>query len=96
MRLQRRNRLASRRRTWALRDDRWCVWFLDATTRSWARFDYQPDTRRWPVHQYGPRRLFTEVTAAYQCWAQAGRPSVTRWRFIITPAGQRVELAPPS
>jgi hypothetical protein len=31
-------------------DGRWCVWFLDISSRSWARFDYQPGTRRWPVH----------------------------------------------
>ncbi len=73
-------------------DDRWSVWFLDAGSRSWARFDYQPDTRRWPVHQYGPRRLFDEVTAAYQRWDQAGRPPVTQWCFTITSDGQRVEL----
>jgi protein-L-isoaspartate(D-aspartate) O-methyltransferase len=75
-------------------DDRWRVWFLDAGSRSWARFDYQPDADRWPVQQFGPRRLFDEVTAAYQRWDHAGRPSVTRWRFILTPNGQRVELAP--
>ena len=38
-------------------DGCWCVWFLDAETRSWARFDYQPGARRWSVHQFGPRRL---------------------------------------
>jgi len=74
-------------------DDRWCVWFLDATTRSWARFDYQPDTRRWPIPQFGPRRLFDEVAAAYHRWDHAGRPPVARWRFTVTPDGQRVELA---
>jgi protein-L-isoaspartate(D-aspartate) O-methyltransferase len=73
-------------------DDRWCVWFLDPGTRSWARFDYQPETRRWPVHQFGPRRLWDEITAAYHHWERVGRPPVTRWRFIITPDGQRVEL----
>jgi protein-L-isoaspartate O-methyltransferase len=71
---------------------RWCVWFLDAGSRSWARFDYQPGTRRWPVHQFGPRRLFDEITAAYHHWDHAGRPPATRWRFTITPQGQRVEL----
>jgi hypothetical protein len=34
-------------------DGRWCVWFLDVGTRSWARFDYQPGTSRWPVYQSG-------------------------------------------
>jgi protein-L-isoaspartate O-methyltransferase len=71
--------------------DRWCVWFLDPTSRSWARFDYQPDTQRWPVHQFGPRRLFDEITTAYHRWTHTGRPPVTQWRFTITPEGQRVE-----
>jgi protein-L-isoaspartate(D-aspartate) O-methyltransferase len=73
-------------------DDRWCVWFLDPTSRSWARFDNQPDTRRWPVQQFGPRRLFDEVTTAYRRWDHAGRPPVTRWRVTVTPDGQRVQL----
>jgi protein-L-isoaspartate(D-aspartate) O-methyltransferase len=73
-------------------DDGWCVWFLDPGTRSWARFDYQPGTRRWPVHQSGPRRLFDEVAAAYHRWDHAGRPQASRWRFTITPDGQRAEL----
>ena len=72
--------------------DRWCVWFLDPDSRSWARFDYQPDTDQWPVHQFGPRRLFDEVTAAYRQWQQVGRPSVEQWRFTITPDVQYVEL----
>ncbi len=70
----------------------WCAWFLDPGFRSWARFDYQPGSRRWPVHQFGPRRLFNEVAAAYHQWEHAGRPPVTRWRFTLTPEGQRVEL----
>jgi protein-L-isoaspartate(D-aspartate) O-methyltransferase len=73
-------------------DDRWCVWFLDPDSRSWARFDYQPKTRRWPVHQFGPRRLWDEVTAAYHRWEHAGRPPATQWCFTITPDEQRVEL----
>ncbi|HXT44734.1 MAG TPA: hypothetical protein VN748_11580 [Pseudonocardiaceae bacterium] len=74
-------------------EGRWWVWFLDPTSRFWARFDYQPETRRWPVHQFGPRRLYVEVATAYPCWDQAGRPPVTQWRFTITPDGQRVPLA---
>ena len=73
-------------------DDRWRAWFLDPTTRSWARFDYQADTERWPVHQFGPRRLFDELTAAYHRWDHAGRPPATQWRFTITPSGQQVKL----
>ncbi len=73
-------------------DDCWCVWFLDGGTRSWARFDYQPQTQRWPVHQFGPRRLWDEITVAYQKWDQLGRPPVTQWQFSLTPHGQHVTL----
>jgi protein-L-isoaspartate O-methyltransferase len=73
-------------------DHHWCVWFLDPGSGSWARFDYQPETRRWPIHQFGPRQLWDEVTAAYQRWEHAGRPAVTQWRFTITPDGQQMEL----
>ncbi|MGH3696411.1 MAG: methyltransferase domain-containing protein [Pseudonocardiaceae bacterium] len=73
-------------------DDHWCVWFLDAGTRSWARFDYQPQTQRWPVHQFGPRRLWDEISAAYHQWESAGQPLATDWRFTVTPREQRVEL----
>jgi protein-L-isoaspartate(D-aspartate) O-methyltransferase len=71
---------------------RWWVWFLDPGTRSWARFDGQPGTRSWLVHQFGPRRLWDEITAAYHRWVGAGRPPATRWRFTVTPCEQRVEL----
>ena len=73
-------------------DDRWCVWFLAAGTRSWARFDYQPEVQRWPVSQFGPRRLWDEITAAYHHWEHLGRPAATSWRFTITPHHQHVEL----
>ena len=73
-------------------DGCWCVWFLDPGSRSWARFDYQPDADRWPVHQFGPRRLFDELTTAYHRWERAGRPRATHWRFTITPHGQRAEM----
>ncbi|MGH3803721.1 MAG: hypothetical protein ACRDTD_27035, partial [Pseudonocardiaceae bacterium] len=73
-------------------DGHWCVWFLDPGSRSWARFDYQPQTRQWPVHQFGPRRLWDEVTAAYQKWDQLGRPPVAHWRFTRTPDEQQVDV----
>ena len=47
-------------------DDRWQVWFLNPGSRSWARFDYRSDVRRWPVHQFGPRQLWDEIAAAYR------------------------------
>ncbi|MGH3972903.1 MAG: hypothetical protein ACRDS9_06215, partial [Pseudonocardiaceae bacterium] len=44
------------------------------------------------VHQFGPRRLWDEITAAYQRWERAGRPLATQLRFTVTPNEQRVEL----
>jgi protein-L-isoaspartate O-methyltransferase len=73
-------------------DGRWSGWFLDPNTRSWARFDYLPGTQRWPVHQFGPRRLWDEITTAYHHWDQLGRPPATSWRFTITPHHQHVGL----
>lgn len=72
-------------------DGRWCVWFLDPDTRSWARFDYQPGVSRWPVSQFGPRRLWDEITSAYHHWTHLGGPAATDWRFTITPQHQHVE-----
>ena len=73
-------------------DGCWSVWFLDPASRSWARFDYQPDTERWPVHQFGPRRLWDEIDAAYRGWEQAARPPVEQWTVTITPNGQHLKL----
>ncbi len=33
-----------------------------------------------------------EVEAAYRWWVDAGSPSAERWRFAVSPQGQRVEL----
>ncbi|MGH3916191.1 MAG: methyltransferase domain-containing protein [Pseudonocardiaceae bacterium] len=73
-------------------DGRWCVWFLDSGSRSWAHFDYQPGIRRWPVHQFGPRRLWDEVEAAYHWWEQAGKPPAEQWQFTVAPYGQHIDL----
>lgn len=74
-------------------DDHWHVWFLDSTSRSWARFDYHPDTQHWPVHQFGPRRLWDEIHAAYQHWDHAGRPPAEQWTITITPHDRHLNMA---
>ncbi|WP_369183523.1 hypothetical protein [Streptomyces sp. Y1] len=60
--------------------DVWTAWDADAdrlwvaTTdaRSWAAVDRNRD--RFAVHQYGPRRLWDEVEAAYLWWEDQGCP----------------------
>jgi protein-L-isoaspartate(D-aspartate) O-methyltransferase len=44
------------------------------------------------VQQFGPRRLWDEVEAAYRWWVGAGRPDAHRWRFTVSPDCQKVEL----
>ncbi|HEY2724247.1 MAG TPA: hypothetical protein VGI84_06140, partial [Pseudonocardiaceae bacterium] len=72
-------------------------WLFDYVSRSWAMFthatpDITDDT--FSVRQYGPRRLFDEVEAAYAWWLDQGSPDADRWRFTVTPDGQRIELLP--
>lgn len=71
-------------------------WLLDFTTRSWAKLIHTtPDASEaeFCVHQYGPRRLWNEVHAAHQWWVDRGKPGVGRWRFTVTPKGQRLALS---
>jgi protein-L-isoaspartate(D-aspartate) O-methyltransferase len=72
-----------------------CVWFLDPWSRSWASLTHTtPDASedKFPVQQGGPRRLWDEVESACRWWVSHGRPAVDRWRFTVTPQGQRIEL----
>jgi protein-L-isoaspartate(D-aspartate) O-methyltransferase len=69
------------------------LWLLDQWTHSWASIHHQPDKPGpYRVRQYGPRRLFNEVSTAYRGWKAAGKPPAHTWRITITPEGQRAEL----
>ncbi|MGH3930126.1 MAG: methyltransferase domain-containing protein [Pseudonocardiaceae bacterium] len=71
------------------------LWLLDFASRSWAKLTHStPDASdaEFPVRQYGSRRLWDEVHSAHQWWFEQGRPNVDRWRFTVTPDGQRIEL----
>jgi len=74
-------------------DNKAVLWLADHESGSWARLHHDPDSDGpYPVHQYGPRRLWEEVAAAHAWWVEHGRPGAERWRFTITPQGQRIEL----
>jgi protein-L-isoaspartate O-methyltransferase len=60
---------------------------------SWASFI--PGTDEHEVWQYGPRRLWDELEAAYQWWTKAGRPDHTRFGLTVTPEGQMFWLDTP-
>lgn len=66
---------------------------VDHSSGSWARLHYDHDGGfPYRVRQFGPRRLWDEVEAAHRWWVDAGRPGADRWRFTVTPDGQRIEL----
>jgi protein-L-isoaspartate(D-aspartate) O-methyltransferase len=70
------------------------LWFLDQWSGSWAAVHQQPgQPGPYRVRQYGPRRLFDEISAAYQRWKTAGKPPANAWRITVTPHGQHAELA---
>ncbi len=60
---------------------------------SWASLTSGADEHE--VWQYGPRRLWEELEAAYQWWTDAGRPDHTRFGLTVTPEGQTFWLDSP-
>jgi protein-L-isoaspartate(D-aspartate) O-methyltransferase len=68
------------------------LWFLDPSSRSWAKIHYESDADQYHVDQLGPRHLWDEVEAACRWWLQAGSPKAEQWTFTITPEGQHVDL----
>jgi protein-L-isoaspartate O-methyltransferase len=73
------------------------LYLLETRTREgcWARADFRPGRSRFPVAQYGPRRLWDEVQDAYSWWVEAGRPSRERFGMTVTADGQWVWLDHP-
>ncbi|MFD9895813.1 methyltransferase domain-containing protein [Amycolatopsis sp. NPDC059027] len=61
------------------------LWLRDPTGESWAvaRYSDAPGPRL--IRQYGPRRLWDEVEAAFRAWAAEGKPPVDAWRVVVTP-----------
>lgn len=71
------------------------LWLLDFRSRSWAKLTHTtPDASddEFRVCQYGPRRLWEEVHAAYRWWVDLGKPAAECWRFTVTQHAQRIEL----
>ncbi len=66
------------------------LWLLDPVGGSWAvaRYDDSPGPRQ--VRQYGPRRMWDEVEAAFRGWAAEGKPTLDRTQITITPNSQKV------
>jgi protein-L-isoaspartate(D-aspartate) O-methyltransferase len=70
------------------------LWLVDGA-ESWASVDYVPHADDYAAEQYGPRRLFDEVTSAYRWWKEAGRPRRERFGLTVDRRGQRLWLDSP-
>ncbi len=68
------------------------AWLGDPLSGSWASVIPGDDEDQYDVRQYGPRRLWNEVSAAYQWWHDHGRPGLDRWRFTISQDRQTASL----
>ncbi|WP_327706187.1 protein-L-isoaspartate(D-aspartate) O-methyltransferase [Streptomyces decoyicus] len=71
------------------------VWFYSLSDRSWACCMFRDgDTAR--VWQFGPRRLWDDVEAAFRWWDGHGRPGHSRFGLTVTAEGERVWLDEPA
>lgn len=79
---------------WEEHDPIGVLWFLDPWGSSAKLTHTTPNATddEFLVIQRGPRRLWNEVLAAYEWWVHQGKPAADRWRFTVTPDGQRIEL----
>ena len=70
-----------------LDDDHRRIELHDVASRSWARLDLVRREHPWTVRQFGPRRLWDEVDAAYRWWRDAGGPAPDRYTLTVGPDG---------
>ncbi|MDJ0386216.1 rRNA adenine N-6-methyltransferase family protein [Streptomyces sp. G-G2] len=65
------------------------LWLADLTGSSWASVDWDGrQSAAFATRQFGVRRLWDEVEAAYAWWAAAGRPEVGRYGLTVTADGR--------
>ncbi|HCU94575.1 MAG TPA: protein-L-isoaspartate(D-aspartate) O-methyltransferase [Actinobacteria bacterium] len=62
----------------------------DNPSGAWAACDYEPGTAEFPVNQFGARRLWDEVAAAYLSWLRSGSPGRERYGVTVDPHGTRI------
>ncbi|MFH8775674.1 methyltransferase domain-containing protein [Streptomyces sp. NPDC017958] len=72
------------------------VWFYSLSDLSWACVMFRDGERETSVWQSGPRRLWDEVTNAYQWWRDRGSPGVTRFGLTVDACGQQAWLDDPT
>jgi hypothetical protein len=76
-------------------DDHRLIELHDARSRSRARITMVRGADPWTVHQFGPRRMWDEVAAAYAWWQDAGRPTPDRHGLTVAPDGAHTWIDTP-
>ncbi|MEV4741553.1 methyltransferase domain-containing protein [Streptomyces sp. NPDC049555] len=71
------------------------LWLFSTDRSSWATAEYVPGHDAYETEQYGPRRLWDEVEAAYRKWQQLGTPDRDRAGLTVDREGQHVWLDQP-
>ncbi|WP_406286327.1 methyltransferase domain-containing protein [Embleya sp. NBC_00896] len=67
------------------------IWVADEAGSSWACVDYDgAGLAVFAVRQYGPRRLWDEVAAAWTWWDSAHRPGLDRFGVSVRPDGTQI------
>ncbi|MFI0742797.1 hypothetical protein ACH4PU_32650 [Streptomyces sp. NPDC021100] len=66
-----------------------------AGDRSWACVLFRPDGGPSALYQYGPRRLWDEVEAAYRWWQEHDRPGLGRLGLTIDDLGPHIWVDAP-
>ncbi|MGW2633784.1 methyltransferase domain-containing protein [Streptomyces chattanoogensis] len=65
------------------------LWVATTDATSWAAIDHDGQTNdRFTVWEYGPRRLWSEVEAAYHWWTSHARPRPEHFGMTITSDGR--------
>ncbi|MBF9066760.1 methyltransferase domain-containing protein [Streptacidiphilus fuscans] len=76
-------------------DGAYTLWLYSTDgTGSWATADYEKGRSTYAVVQFGPRRLWDEVEAAYHWWAQRGEPSADRFGLTVTATRESTTVTP--
>ncbi|MBD0742944.1 methyltransferase domain-containing protein [Streptomyces sp. CBMA152] len=72
------------------------LWLLSDDRHSWAAVEHIEGATEFEADQYGSRRLWDEVAAAWRDWDDRGRPVRDRFRLTVTPYEHRVWLDDPA
>ncbi len=68
---------------------------MDTGVTAWATADHEPGHASFRVVQAGARRLWEEVEAAWDWWAEQERPGFERFGLTVDDRGERVWLDEP-